>query len=159
MSDKLSASARKVQQALEDRGLACQVVEMSKTTRSAKDAAEAVGCRVEQIVKSLVFKGKKSSKAFLIVASGVNRVNEEKFAELVGEPVEMPDADFVREKTGFAIGGVPPIAHTNPLEAFIDEDLLNYSEIWAAAGTPRAIFKLTPGDLQKITGGQVIKIT
>jgi prolyl-tRNA editing enzyme YbaK/EbsC (Cys-tRNA(Pro) deacylase) len=95
----------------------------------------------------------------MIVASGVNRVNEEKFAELVGEPVEMPDADFVREKTGFAIGGVPPIAHTNPLEAFIDEDLLNYSEIWAAAGTPRAIFKLTPGDLQKITGGQVIKIT
>ncbi len=159
MSDNLSASARKVQHALEARGLACQVVEMAKTTRSAKDAARAVGCRVEQIVKSLVFRGKKSRKAFLIVASGVNRVNQEKFAELVGEPVEMPDADFVREKTGFAIGGVPPIAHTNPLETFIDEDLLNYAEIWAAAGTPRAVFKLTPADLQKITGGQVVKIT
>jgi prolyl-tRNA editing enzyme YbaK/EbsC (Cys-tRNA(Pro) deacylase) len=159
MSDTLSASARKVQHALEARGLACQVVEMAKTTRSAKDAARAMGCRVEQIVKSLVFRGKESRKAFLIVVSGVNRVNEEKFAELVCEPVEMPDADFVREKTGFAIGGVPPIAHTNPLETFIDEDLLNYAEIWAAAGTPRAVFKLTPADLQKITGGQVVKIT
>ena len=159
MSDTLSASARMVQQALEARGLACQVVQMAKTTRSAKDAARAMGCRVEQIVKSLVFRGKESRKAFLIVASGVNRVNEEKFAQLVCEPVEMPDADFVREKTGFAIGGVPPIAHTNPLEIFIDEDLLNYAEIWAAAGTPRAVFKLTPSDLQKITGGQVVKIT
>ena len=159
MSDTLSTSARKVQQALEARGLACQVVEMAKTTRSAKDAARAMGCRVEQIVKSLVFRGKESRKAFLIVVSGVNRLNEEKFAELVCEPVEMPDADFVREKTGFAIGGVPPIAHTNPLEIFIDEDLLNYAEIWAAAGTPRAVFKLTPSDLQKITGGQVVKIT
>ena len=159
MSDTLSASARKVQHALEARGLACQVVEMAKTTRSAKDAARAMGCRVEQIVKSLVFRGKEYRKAFLIVDSGVNRLNEEKFAELVCEPVEMPDADFVREKTGFAIGGVPPIAHTNPLEIFIDEDLLNYAEIWAAAGTPRAVFKLTPADLQKITGGQVVKIT
>ncbi len=159
MSDTLSASARKVQHALEARGLSCQVVEMAKTTRSAKDAARAMGCRVEQIVKSLVFRGKESRKAFLIVVSGVNRLNEEKFAELVCEPVEMPDADFVREKTGFAIGGVPPIAHTNPLETFIDEDLLNYAEIWAAAGTPRAVFKLTPADLQKITGGQVVKIT
>ena len=159
MPATLSKSALKVQHALEVRGLACPVVEMAKTTRSAKDAARAVGCRVEQIVKSLVFRGKKSRKAFLIVASGVNRVNEKKFAERVGEPVEMPDADFVREKTGFAIGGVPPIAHTNPLDTFIDEDLLNYAEIWAAAGTPRAVFKLTPADLRKITGGQVIKVT
>ena len=159
MTDNLSASARKVQQVLEARGLGCQVVEMAETTRSAKDAARAVGCRVEQIVKSLVFKGKISHNAVLVVASGVNRVNEEKIAERVGEPVEMPDADFVREKTGFAIGGVPPIAHTNPLETFIDEDLLNYEEIWAAAGTPRAVFKLTPEDLRKITGGKVIKVT
>jgi prolyl-tRNA editing enzyme YbaK/EbsC (Cys-tRNA(Pro) deacylase) len=159
MSDKLSASARRVQQALEAGGMACQVVEMAETTRSAKDAARAVGCRVEQIVKSLVFRGKISRNAFLIVASGVNRVNEEKLAQRVGEPVEMPDADFVREKTGFAIGGVPPIAHPNPLATFIDQDLLNYSEIWAAAGTPRAVFKLTPADLRKITGGQVVKIT
>ena len=159
MSETLSSSSRKVQLALEARGLACQVVEMAKTTRSATDAARAVGCRVEQIVKSLVFRGKKSRTAFLIVASGVNRVNEDKFAELVGEPVEMPDADFVREKTGFAIGGVPPIAHTNRLETFIDEDLFNYAEIWAAAGTPRAVFKLTPADLQKITGGRVVSIS
>ena len=159
MSDNLSPSARKVQQALEAQGLECRVVEMAETTRSAKDAARAVGCRVEQIVKSLVFRGKISHKAILIVASGVNRVSEEIIAERLGEPVEMPDADFVREKTGFAIGGVPPIAHTNPLETFIDEDLLSYEEIWAAAGTPRTVFKLTPADLRKITSGQVIKIT
>ena len=159
MSDKLSSSAYKVQKSLEELGLECHVVEMDKTTRSAKDAARAVGCRVEQIVKSLVFRGKKTRTAYLIVASGVNRVDEEKFSTLVGEPVDMPDADFVREKTGFAIGGVPPIAHTNPLETFIDKDLLNYSEIWAAAGTPRAVFKLTPADLRKITGGRIIKIT
>lgn len=158
MADKLSTSAHKVQKALETLGLECQVVEMAKTTRSAKDAAQAVGCRVEQIVKSLVFKGKHSQKAILVVASGVNRVNEKKLAEFVAEPVEMPDADFVRQKTGFAIGGVPPIGHTNPLETFIDEDLLKYSIIWAAAGNPRAVFKLTPSDLQKITGGRVVSI-
>jgi prolyl-tRNA editing enzyme YbaK/EbsC (Cys-tRNA(Pro) deacylase) len=125
----MSTSAHKVQKALEALGLECQVVEMAKTTRSAKDAAEAVGCRVEQIVKSLVFKGKHSQKAILVVASGVNRVNEKKLAEFVAEPVEM-----------------------------LDEDLLKYDKIWAAAGTPRAVFKLTPGDLQKITRGQVVNI-
>jgi prolyl-tRNA editing enzyme YbaK/EbsC (Cys-tRNA(Pro) deacylase) len=158
MSDKLSASARKVQKALEALGLECQVVEMVKTTRSAKDAARAVGCRVEQIVKSLVFKGKQTNTAILVVASGVNRVSEEKLAEYVSEPVKMPDADFVRQKTGFVIGGVPPVGHANPIETFIDEDLLKYEEIWAAAGTPRAVFKLTPSDLQKITGGRVVRI-
>jgi prolyl-tRNA editing enzyme YbaK/EbsC (Cys-tRNA(Pro) deacylase) len=158
MSDKLSASARKVQQALEDLGLACEVVEMAETTRSAKDAARAVGCRVEQIVKTLVFKGKQTNKAILVVASGGNRVSEEKLAEYVSEPVTMPDADFVRQKTDFVIGGVPPVGHVNPIETFIDEDLLKYEEIWAAAGTPRAVFKLTPADLQKITGGRVVSI-
>ncbi len=159
MSDTLSTSARKVQHVLDAFGLACQVVEMTKTTRSAKDAAQAVGCRVEQIVKSLVFKGKQTNKAILVVASGVNRVSEEKLAEYVSEAVEMPDADFVRQYTGFVIGGVPPVGHANPLETFIDEDLLRYEEIWAAAGTPRAVFKLTPGDLQKITGGRVVSIS
>jgi prolyl-tRNA editing enzyme YbaK/EbsC (Cys-tRNA(Pro) deacylase) len=159
MSDKLSISARKVQQALEDLGLACEVVEMAKTTRSAREAAQAVGCRVEQIVKSLVFKGKQTQKAILVVASGVNRVSEEKLAAYVSEPVTMPDADFVRQQTGFVIGGVPPVGHVNPIETFIDEDLLKYDEIWAAAGTPRAVFKLTPADLQKITGGRVVNIS
>ena len=159
MSKPLSSSAHKVQHALKSHGLECQVLEMAKTTRSAKDAAQAVGCRVEQIVKSLVFRGKQTQKAILVVASGANRVNEKTLSRIVSEPVEMPDADFVRKKTGFAIGGVPPIGHNNRLETFIDEDLLKFEEIWAAAGTPRTVFKLTPIDLKNITGGRVVKIT
>lgn len=159
MSNTLSSSAHRVQQALKAHGLEYQVVEMAKTTRSAKDAAQAVGCRVEQIVKSLVFRGKQTQRAILVVASGANRVNEKTLSRIVSEPIEMPDADFVREKTGFAIGGVPPIGHNNRLATFIDEDLLKFEEIWAAAGNPRAVFKLTPIDLKKITGGRVIKIT
>ena len=158
MSNTLSSSARRVQRALKAHGLECQVVEMSKTTRSAKEAAQAVGCRVEQIVKSLVFKGKQTQKAILVVASGANRVNEKTLSQLVSEPVEMPDADFVRQKTGFAIGGVPPIGLNDRLETFIDEDVLKFEEIWAAAGNPHAVFKLTPADLQKMTGGRVVSI-
>ena len=153
MTETLKTSARKVQAALDAAGLDCEVVEMSKTTRTAREAAEAAGCTVGQIVKSLVFKGSRTQKAYLVVASGVNRVNEGLLADMVSEPVEMPDAEFVREKTGFAIGGVPPLGHDEPLETYIDQDLLRHEEIWAAAGTPNAIFKLTPSDLQAITGG------
>lgn len=159
MADSLKSSARKVQDALNAAGLACEVVEMPKTTRTAREAAEAAGCTVAQIVKSLVFRGIRTQKPYLVVASGVNRVNEQQLAALVSEPVEMPDADFVREKTGFAIGGVPPLGHDQPLETYIDRDLLQHEEIWAAAGTPNAIFKLTPSDLHAITGGRVIKVT
>jgi prolyl-tRNA editing enzyme YbaK/EbsC (Cys-tRNA(Pro) deacylase) len=159
MADSLKTSARKVQDALDAVGLACEVVEMPKTTRTAREAAEAAGCTVGQIVKSLVFKGTRTQKPYLVVASGVNRVNENILADLVGEPVELPDAEFVRKKTGFAIGGVPPLGHDHPLETYIDLDLLQHTEIWAAAGTPNAVFKLTPSDLQAITGGRVIKVT
>ncbi|KPJ75324.1 MAG: hypothetical protein AMJ54_15325 [Deltaproteobacteria bacterium SG8_13] len=159
MADSLKTSARRVQDALLAAGLACEVVEMPKTTRTASEAAEAAGCRVGQIVKSLVFRGTRTGKPYLVVASGANRVNEKVLAGLVGEPVEMPDADFVREKTGFAIGGVPPLGHDEPLETYIDQGLLEHEEIWAAAGTPNAIFKLTPADLQAITGGRVVKIS
>ena len=159
MTESLKTSARKVQDALDAAGLACEVVEMPKTTRTAREAAEAAGCKVGQIVKSLVFRGSRTQKPYLVVASGVNRVNERILADMVDEPVEMPDAEFVREKTGFAIGGVPPIGHRQPLETYIDRDLLQHEEIWAAAGTPNAVFKLTPADLQNMTGGRVIDIT
>lgn len=158
MTGHLSGSARKVQDALNAHGLRCQVLELKQTTRSARDAAEAMGCEVGQIVKSLVFKGKASQKPVLVVASGSNRVNEKRLAELISEPVKMPDADFVRQKTGFAIGGVPPIGHAQPLETYIDEDLFKYEEIWAAAGTPYSLFKLTPADLETITGGLVVRV-
>ena len=159
MADPLKTSARKVQEALDAAGLSCEVVEMPKTTRTAREAAEAAGCSVGQIVKSLVFRGTRTQKPYLVVASGANRVSEKILADRVREPVELPDADFVRSKTGFAIGGVAPLGHPEPLETYIDQDLLKYAEIWAAAGTPNAIFKLTPADLQAITGGQVMKIT
>ena len=158
MSDNLKSSAQKVQNALQSRGLSCDVVQMQKTTRTAKDAARAVGCEVGQIVKSLIFKGTQSRKPILVVASGVNRVNEKKLGQHLSEPVTMANPEFVREKTGFAIGGVPPVGHLHPLTIFIDEDLLQYEEIWAAAGTPHAVFKLTPNDLKTITNGTVISV-
>lgn len=158
MSHALSPSAIKVQNALKAQGLICQVVEMRETTRSAMDAALALGCRVEQIVKTLVFKTKKTNRPVLVAASGANRVNVKTLGKLLSEPIKMADADFVREKTGFAIGGVPPLGHPHPLKTFIDEDLLKYDEVWAAAGTPNAMFKLTPKDLQKITVGEIIPV-
>ena len=158
MADELSASAQRVQAALNRYGLTCQVVEMPAATRSAKEAAQAIGCRVEQIVKSIVFKAALTGKPVLVVASGPNRINEKTLSELVGESIEKADADFVRRRTGFAIGGVSPVGHLEPLNIFIDEDLLQYDEIWAAAGTPHAVFKLTPADLQTITAGRVVSI-
>ena len=158
MSSKISSSARKVQQALNEYGVSCQVVEMPQTTRTADDAARAAGCQVGQIVKSLIFKGKKTQQPILVATSGANRVNEKKIANIISEPLAKADAEFVREKTGFAIGGVAPVGHVQQIRIFIDEDLLQYNEIWAAAGTPKAIFKLTPQELQKITGGQVVSV-
>lgn len=158
MSHILSASAQKVQDVLNAHRLPCQVVELPASTRTAQEAAEAVGCQVGQIIKSLIFKGKQSNKPILVLVSGSNRVNEKKLKELVAEPIKKADADFVREKTGFAIGGVPPVGHREQLETFLDEDLLQYEEIWAAAGTPHAVFKLTPADLQTMTACQVVSV-
>jgi prolyl-tRNA editing enzyme YbaK/EbsC (Cys-tRNA(Pro) deacylase) len=133
-------------------------MEMPQTTRSAAEAATAIGCNVEQIAKSLVFKTKQTGKPILVIASGVNRVKEKRIETVLGERLDKADADFVREHTGFAIGGVPPVGHASSFDIFIDEDLLQYEEIWAAAGTPFAVFRLTPADLVKMTGGQVITV-
>jgi prolyl-tRNA editing enzyme YbaK/EbsC (Cys-tRNA(Pro) deacylase) len=158
MSKELSSSAQKIQDTLQGSGFASQVVELPDSARTAKEAAQAIGCEVEQIVKSLVFKGKHSHNPLLVVASGTNRVNEQQISTLVGEPLEKADANFVRQRTGFVIGGVPPLGHSEPLRTLIDEDLLQYKEIWAAAGTPHAVFQLTPADLQVMTGGKVVSI-
>lgn len=158
MSAKLSSSAQKVQEALKTHGVACRVVEMQQTTRSAQEAADAVGCQVGQIAKSLIFRGKKTNQPVLVIASGPNRVNEKKISRLISEPLGKADADFVREQTGFAIGGVPPLGHRTAIRTFIDEDLLGFDGIWAAAGTPKAVFKLSPDELQKITNGEVISV-
>jgi prolyl-tRNA editing enzyme YbaK/EbsC (Cys-tRNA(Pro) deacylase) len=159
MSEELSPSAQKVQNALRQFEVSCRVVELPGSTRTSKDAAEAVGCKVEQIAKSIVFQGKQSGKPILVVASGSNRISEKKLRDLVAEPVKKADADFVREQTGFVIGGVPPVGHVKPLDIFIDEDLLKYDEIWAAAGTPHAVFRLTPAELVRITASKVVNIS
>ncbi|HEX9028826.1 MAG TPA: YbaK/EbsC family protein, partial [Anaerolineales bacterium] len=127
-------------------------------TRTAVEAAQAIGCQVGQIVKSLVFKAKRSQRPILVVASGSNRVNEKAVEAMLGEPLGKADADFVRQHTGFVIGGVPPVGHAEALETFVDEDLLQYDEIWAAAGTPNAVFRLKPDDLLTMTHGRVLQI-
>ncbi|MGE5549042.1 MAG: YbaK/EbsC family protein [Bacteroidota bacterium] len=158
MPEELSPNARKIQDVLAGLGLSCQVVELPASTRTAQEAAQAIGCRVEQIVKSLVFQGRETNRPILVMTGGGNCVNETRLAALSGEPVQKADADFVRAKTGYAIGGVPPVGHVETPVTFIDEDLLAHGEIWAAAGTPNAVFKLTPADLRRITGGRVAGI-
>ncbi len=158
MSDELSASAQRFQDILRQRGFAHQVVELPASTRTAKEAAQAVGCQPGQIVKSLVFKALHSQTPLLVLASGPNRVDEQRLSELAGEPIGKADADFVRQWTGFAVGGVPPLGHKEPVAAFIDETLLEYKTLWAAAGTPHAVFELTPADLQVMTDGRVVSI-
>lgn len=155
---ELSPNAQKVQAFLYEQGFSYKVVELQQKTRSAAEAAQAIGCTLEQIAKSIVFQGSYTQKPILVIASGVNRVDESRLVSFVSEPVQKADPEFVRQHTGFPIGGVPPFSYLKKLEIFIDEDLLRYTEIWAAAGTPYAVFKLAPRDLLSMTGGQVVPI-
>ena len=155
---KLSPTAQKVQDALHALGFDLSVIENSESARTAQEAADRAGVTLGQIVKSLIFKGKASGKPILVLTSGANRVDEKRIKVYAGEKIGRADPDFVREVTGYAIGGVPPIAHARPMETYLDEDLMQYDVIWAAAGTPNAIFELTPDDLQKMTGGRVERI-
>lgn len=154
----LSSSAQKIQNILTEYGYPYEVVEHTESTRTAQEAADQAGCVLGQIVKSLIFRGKASGKPILVLASGPNRVNEKRIGEFAGEAIGKADADFVRAVTGFAIGGVPPIGLTEKMETFIDEDFQQYPSVWAAAGTPNAIFELRTEDLQKMTGGRIISI-
>jgi prolyl-tRNA editing enzyme YbaK/EbsC (Cys-tRNA(Pro) deacylase) len=152
------SSQQRVQDALRHHGGGHEIVDLGLSARTAADAAAAVGCRVDQIVKSLVFRLRDSGRALLIETSGVNRVDEKKVAALVGEKLERADADFVRIETGFAIGGVAPIGHIKPILTLIDEDLLQWEAIWAAGGHPHTVFRLTPADLVTMTGGRVVPV-
>lgn len=154
----LSPTAQKVQDVLKSRGFDCSVIEFAESTRTAQEAADRAGCELGQIVKSLIFKGRTTNKSILVLTSGANRVDEKLISQYAGEPIGRADADFVRAVTGFAIGGVPPLGHAQKMETYLDEDLLQYATIWAAAGTPNAIFELTPDDLQKMTGGKIARV-
>jgi prolyl-tRNA editing enzyme YbaK/EbsC (Cys-tRNA(Pro) deacylase) len=158
MENALSHSAQRVQAALTAAGFPNRVVEHTQTTRSAKEAAAAIGCSVDQIAKSLIFKTSTTHQALLVIASGPNRVNEGRLGELAGEAIEKADADFAQQTTGFAIGGIPPLGHLMAIKTYIDQDLLKLNEIWAAAGNPNAVFRLTPLELLAMTHGEVISI-
>ena len=158
MPDELRRSARAVQEALDAAGLELRVVELPASTRTAKEAAEAVGCTVAQIAKSIVFRTRESGEPVLVIASGVNRIDEGAVSELVGEHIGKAPPEFVREATGFAIGGVPPCGHPRPIATFLDRDLLALDEIWAAAGTPHAVFRLTPRELVSLTGARIVEV-
>lgn len=155
----LSSTAQKIQNLLNELGYNYTVVEHAESTRTAQEAADQAGCELGQIVKSLIFRGKISGKPILVLTSGPNRVNEKLISEYAGESIGKADADFVRAVTGYAIGGIPPFGHVEPMETYLDEDFLKYTTIWAAAGTPKAIFELKTEDLQKMTNGKVVKVT
>lgn len=158
MSKPLKPSAQRVQDELLARGYANVVVEFADSTRTAAEAAAAVGCTVGQIAKSLLFRGHTTGQPILIITSGTNRVQEKQVAALIGEKLDKADAEFVRAATGYAIGGVPPLGHAGQLTTYIDQELLCFDEIWAAAGHPHAVFRLTPAELVAMTGGTVIAV-
>lgn len=145
-------TALRTQQLLADAGLNAQVVEFEQSTRSSAEAAAAIGCSVAEIAKSIVFRHKSSGEALVVVAAGDNRVCERKLAALLGEKPGRADADFVRSATGYAIGGVAPLGHAQPVRLLLDADLQRFERIWAAAGTPFAVFALTPAELAALTG-------
>ena len=154
----LTPSAQKIQDLLTSLGYTYTVIEHAESTRTAQEAADRAGCALGQIVKSLIFKGKESGKPILVLTSGANRVDEKRISGYAGEPIGKADADFARTVTGFVIGGVPPIGHLQKMETYIDEDFLGYPTIWAAAGTPNAIFELKTADLPIMTGGKVVTV-
>jgi Cys-tRNA(Pro) deacylase len=156
--DQLSASAQKIQNLLNSLGFDYNVIEHAESTRTAQEAADRAGCQLGQIVKSLIFRGKTSGKPILVLTSGANRVDEKRISGYAGESISRADADFVRAVTGFAIGGVPPIGHAQKMETYLDEDFLQHETIWAAAGTPNAIFELRMEDLQKMTDGKIVQV-
>ncbi|MCU0906831.1 MAG: YbaK/EbsC family protein [Rhodobacteraceae bacterium] len=151
----MASSLERVTAALAASGVAVRVVEMPGTTRTAQDAAREAGCALDQIVKSIVFRGEGSGHALLFLTAGGNRVDAGMAAALAGEPVGKADADLIRAETGFAIGGVSPVGHLSPVRTWMDPRLLEFDVVWAAAGTPRHVFAIAPGDLVRISGATV----
>ncbi len=154
--DVAHPNVERVRASLHERGIEAQPIEFAESTRTSAEAAAAIGTTVAQIAKSLVFLA--DGAPVLVIASGVNRVDTKKLAALLQAKITRADADAVRQATGFPIGGVPPTGHTSSLRTVIDDDLMTFDVIWAAAGTPNAVFQTTPADLQAMTGGQVADI-
>ena len=157
-ADFTKPGSNHVQAALDEFGLTITVRRVSDSTRTAEDAARVIGCAVAQIVKSLVFRGCETGRPYLILVSGTNRVNEHQFSARVEEKIERAKPEFVREQTGFAIGGVPPLGHPAQLSTWMDEELLQFETVWAAAGSPHAVFPISPQDLARVTSAKVIRV-
>ncbi len=159
MTSILSDSAQRVQDFLAARGFSFEVKELSSSARTAQEAADSIGCTVGQIAKSLVFREKGTDLPVLVVASGSNRVDVAKIEKATGMKLGKADGSFVKEKVGYAIGGIPPAGHRMPLKTILDIDLKKYDVIWAAAGTPHAVFRLQPADLDSLTAGVWLELS
>ena len=154
----LGKSAARVQAFLAQHSLDDRVAELPDSTRTAQEAAASIGCHVAQIAKSIVFRDTESGAPILVVASGVNMVDPAKIEVIEGVSLAKADAAYIREQTGFVIGGVPPAGHVRPVKTYLDEDLLGFVDLWAAAGTPNAVFRLTPQELAALSGGHWLNI-
>jgi len=149
----LPASAERVQRALDGAGVGARVIELSVAARTAQQAADALGIEVGQIAKSLIFRAAGSGRAVLVVAAGDRRVSEARIAALLGEAIERASPEFVREHSGFAIGGVAPVAHATPMTTFIDASLRRFDIVWAAGGTPHCVFPISLDELVRVSAG------
>lgn len=159
MTSKLSDSANRVQDFLSEKGFSFEVKELPGSTRTAQEAADSIGCAVAQIAKSLVFREKETNLPVLVIASGSNRVDLAKIEKETGLKLGKADGNYVKERVGYAIGGVPPVGHNESLETILDTDLKKYEVIWAAASTPFAVFQLKPADLEPLTNGRWIELS
>ena len=159
MELELSNSAKRVQKFLSARGYTFEVKELPSSTRTAKEAANSIGCTLPQIAKSLVFREKNTDRPIIVIASGSNRDEVKKIQQSVGLVLGKADANFVKDRVGYAIGGIPPVGHNEPLETLLDIGLKNHTTIWAAAGTPFAVFQLKPFDLESLTKGRWIDLS
>ncbi len=155
----MSKSLKRVKAALQAAGVQTDVLEMSDLTKTAQQASDAAGCHLDQIAKSVIFAGVSSGKAILFLTAGGNQVDVDKASMVAGEPLGKADAGLIRTQTGFAIGGVSPIGHLNPIRAFADPRLMEFDVIFAAAGTPRHIFRIAPAELLRISNSQISDFT
>ncbi len=158
MNQPLTSSANKVQQFLIENGFSCIVKELPDSTRTAQEAAQAIGCAVAQIAKSLIFMDQASGDPILVIASGANQVDLKKIERATGLRLVKADGKFVKERVGFAIGGVPPVGHREKVRTILDPALKNYDCLWAAAGTPFAVFQLSSSEIQRMTEGEFVDL-
>lgn len=154
----MSKSVKRVARTAEELGLDIEIKRMGDSTRTAEDAAKACGCEVARIVKSLIFVGAETNDLHLLLVNGADRVDLAKASVAIGEELDRADANDVRTRTGFAIGGVSPIGHLTPPKIWIDQTLMGFETVWAAAGAPDAVFEVPPNALVESTGAEIVEI-